>query len=69
MPNLILALAFVALGFSTLGQAQTSAPSFFPNKAVRIVVPQTTGGASVALARILGQKLSEKWGQPVVIES
>ena len=41
----------------------------FPTKPVRIVVPQTPGGASDALARIVGQKLSEKWGQPVVIEN
>jgi tripartite-type tricarboxylate transporter receptor subunit TctC len=32
-------------------------------------VPQTPGGASDTLARIVGQKLSEKWGQPVVIEN
>ena len=48
--------------------AQTGAPSF-PTKPVRIIVPQTPGGASDALARIVGQKLSEKWGQPVVIEN
>ena len=41
----------------------------FPTKPVRIVVPQTPGGASDALARIVGQKLSEKWGQAVVIEN
>lgn len=41
----------------------------FPTKPVRIVVPQTPGGASDALARIVGQKLFEKWGQPVVIEN
>ena len=41
----------------------------FPTRPVRIVVPQTPGGASDALARIVGQKLSEKWGQPVVIEN
>ena len=41
----------------------------FPAKPVRIVVPQTPGGASDALARIVGQKLSEKWGQAVVIEN
>ena len=41
----------------------------FPNKTVRIVVPQTPGGASDALARIMAQKLSEKWGQTVVVEN
>ncbi len=53
------------------GQAATAqtAPASFPTKPVRIVVPQTPGGASDALARMVGQKLSEKWGQPVVIEN
>lgn len=41
----------------------------FPSKAVRIIVPQTPGGASDALARIIGQKLSERWGQPVIVEN
>ncbi len=41
----------------------------FPNKTVKIVVPQTPGGASDALARIVGQKLGDKWGQPVVIDN
>ena len=41
----------------------------FPTKPVKIVVPQTPGGASDALARIVAQKLSEKWQQPVVIEN
>lgn len=41
----------------------------FPARPVKILVPQTTGGASDALARIMAQKLSEKWGQPVVVEN
>lgn len=41
----------------------------FPNKPVRIIVPQTPGGASDTLARIVGQKLAEKWGQPVLIDN
>jgi tripartite-type tricarboxylate transporter receptor subunit TctC len=46
-----------------------SAAQTFPSRPVRIVVPQTPGGASDALARIVGQKLSEKWGQPVVVDN
>ncbi|WP_459615912.1 Bug family tripartite tricarboxylate transporter substrate binding protein [Bordetella sp. 2513F-2] len=45
------------------------AQSGFPTKPVRIVVPQTPGGASDALARIVGQHLSKEWNQPVVIEN
>ena len=54
------ALALVAL----TAQAQN-----FPDRPVKILVPQTPGGASDALARIMAQELSKKWGQPVVVEN
>ena len=41
----------------------------FPSRPVRIVVPQAPGGASDALARIMGQKLSESWRQQVVVDN
>jgi tripartite-type tricarboxylate transporter receptor subunit TctC len=41
----------------------------FPSKPVRIVVPFTAGGPTDVLARMLGQRLSEKWKQPVVIDN
>ena len=41
----------------------------YPTKPVRIIVPQAPGGASDALARIIGQRLSERWHQPVVVEN
>ena len=41
----------------------------YPTKPVRIVVPFTPGGTSDVLARMLGGKLSDTWGQPVVIEN
>jgi tripartite-type tricarboxylate transporter receptor subunit TctC len=41
----------------------------FPAKLVKLVVPQTPGGATDVFARKIGQMLSERWGQPVVIEN
>jgi tripartite-type tricarboxylate transporter receptor subunit TctC len=57
-------LALALLAFATVAQAQD-----FPNRPVKILVPQTPGGASDALARIIAQKLTEKWGQAVVVEN
>ncbi|HLQ24407.1 MAG TPA: tripartite tricarboxylate transporter substrate binding protein [Acidiferrobacterales bacterium] len=53
-----------------------SAPSFatdnaadnYPNKPIRLIVPYTPGGGYDILARLLGQKLTERWGQQVVVD-
>src|SRR5256885_3035487 len=41
----------------------------FPSRPVKIVVPTTPGGATDALSRSLGARLSELWAQPVVVEN
>jgi tripartite-type tricarboxylate transporter receptor subunit TctC len=41
----------------------------YPNKSVKMVVGFSPGGGTGILARIVGQKLSEAWGQPVIIEN
>lgn len=41
----------------------------YPNRAVRIVVPFPAGGTADAIPRLIGDWLSRKWGQPVVIEN
>jgi tripartite-type tricarboxylate transporter receptor subunit TctC len=48
--------------------AQPSA-SGYPNKPVRFVVPFPAASATDVVARTVGQKLGDKWGQPVVIEN
>jgi tripartite-type tricarboxylate transporter receptor subunit TctC len=62
-----LVLAIFGLGFySVSAQAQAQA---FPSKPVRFIVTYPPGGSSDLMARIMGQKLGEAWGQPVIIES
>ena len=41
----------------------------YPNKPVKLIVPFTAGSATDILARTVGQKLSEKWVQPVYVDN
>jgi tripartite-type tricarboxylate transporter receptor subunit TctC len=41
----------------------------FPSRSIKIVVPFPAGGPSDVLARMIGQKMGEDWGQPIVIEN
>src|SRR5215510_9460305 len=41
----------------------------FPSKPVRLIVTYPPGGSSDLMSRVFGQKLSEVWGQQVIIES
>ena len=63
----LLALALLTVASTTPASAQSSGD--FPNRPVRIVVPFPAGGPTDVNMRILGQKLSEIWGQGVVIEN
>ena len=47
-----------------------SAPALsYPTKPIRMIVPWNPGGTSDTIARILGQKMTDTWGQPVVIDT
>ena len=59
----LLAAACVALSPLT-AHAQA-----FPSKPVKFIVTYPAGGSSDLMARIMGQKFSEAWGQPVIVES
>lgn len=45
------------------------AQSNYPSKPIKIVVPFPAGGTSDVLARMIGVKITEAWGQPVVVEN
>jgi tripartite-type tricarboxylate transporter receptor subunit TctC len=68
-PAALLAAAALLMGVSSPAQAQTSPAQDYPNRAVTLVVPYPAGGGLDALARMLGQKLAERLGKPVVIEN
>jgi tripartite-type tricarboxylate transporter receptor subunit TctC len=67
-------IALAGLFTLTLGpvaaqNTASDAAKDFPNRSIKIVVPFPAGGPSDVLARLIGQKMSEDWGQPVVIEN
>ena len=45
------------------------AQEHFPNRPIRLIVPFNAGGAADIVARLIGQSISEKLGQPVVVEN
>ena len=57
-----------ALAAALLAAGAASAQNF-PSKPIRMVSPYAAGGGSDILARALGQKLYEAWGQPVVVDN
>jgi tripartite-type tricarboxylate transporter receptor subunit TctC len=63
-------LAACAVGLlAALAPSVASAQGTFPTRTVRFIVPFPGGGINDVLARIVGEKLQTKWGQPIVIEN
>ncbi len=58
----LLAVSMLALSAAAIAQD-------YPNRPIRLVNPYAPGGSTDLVVRTLGQKLTEAWGQPVVIEN
>ena len=65
--QIIKTLAAAAL-VAGLGASAAQAQDY-PNQPVKIVVPSSPGGGLDLLARALGVKLTEKWGQQIIVEN
>jgi tripartite-type tricarboxylate transporter receptor subunit TctC len=59
-----LILFFALMAFTSAVQAQT-----YPDRLVKLIVPTPPGGGTDVIARLIAPKLSEKWGQPVIVEN
>ena len=61
----ILAAGLIALAVSGVVHAQAEK---YPNRPIRMIVPVSAGSQTDLMARMIGQKLSERWGQQVVVD-
>src|SRR5688572_19366999 len=61
--------ALVAALLAALAPAIECGAQTYPANQIRIVVPFTPGGGTDILARLIGQRLTESWGQPVIVDN
>jgi len=61
--------SFVLLLASAVVSVAVAAESGYPSKPVRMIAPYPPGGTSDIIARIVGQKLNEAWGQQIVVDN
>jgi len=62
----VCAIAATAAAACGIAQAQ---PQGYPTKYVKFIVTYPPGGSSDVMARIIGQKLTEYWGQPIIVDT
>jgi len=58
-----------AVGAILLAAAAPAQAQSYPIRPIRIMVAYTPAGTTDILARLIGQKMTEKWGQPVIVEN
>ncbi len=59
----------LVLSFAASSVAAADAAADYPNKSIRFIAPFVAGGPSDTLSRLLAQKLTESWGQQVIVDN
>lgn len=62
-------LASLCAGLLFAGAAHADVASSFPEKPIKIIVPYSPGGFNDTIARIVGKKLEDAFGQPVIVDN
>jgi tripartite-type tricarboxylate transporter receptor subunit TctC len=62
------AVRIVTIGVLSAIAGFAAAQQVYPSKPIRIIVPYPAGGPAGALARLIGQKMTESWGQPALVD-
>jgi tripartite-type tricarboxylate transporter receptor subunit TctC len=61
-------VGYWALAISIAAACPAAGADQYPSRPIRIIDPYAPGGSTEAQARVIGQKLTELWGQPVIID-
>jgi len=61
--HVFMAIAVLSLGMGSIAQEA------YPSRSIKLIVPYAVGGTNNLLARLLGQKLTDSWGQSVVVDN
>lgn len=67
--RLLAAVSLIAAAVATPAAAQKDAVADYPNRPIRFIVPFAAGGANDLTARVIAVKLTERWGQQVVVDN
>ncbi len=62
-------LRMLTVGILMAIAASATAQQAYPSKPIRFIIPYPPGGSATPLARIVGQKLTDAWGQQVIVDN
>ena len=68
-PNFAAAIAGFFAASAAHGQTSPDPSQAYPARSIRFIAPYPAGGTSDILGRLIGQKLTEKWGQQILVEA